>query len=60
MYFCKIAISDGYFEKKVNGNECRFSRFSDYLALLGEPVSWITSLRSVNQFPGLPHFVRFS
>ena len=47
MYFCKIAISDGNFEKKVNGNECRFSRFSDYLALLGEPVSWITSLRSV-------------
>jgi hypothetical protein len=23
-------------------------------------ISWITSLRSVNQFPGLPHFVRFS
>ncbi len=38
MYFCKIAISDGNFEKKVNGNECRFSRLSDYLALLGFPV----------------------
>ena len=49
MYFCKIAISDGNFEKKVNGNECRFSRFSDYLTSFGEPVSWITSLRSVFQ-----------
>ena len=47
MYFCKIAISDGNFEKKVNGNDCRFSRLSDYLTSFGELVSWITSLRSV-------------